>query len=397
MLLDEIMELDEKYYMHTFGKRTPVAFTHGEGIYLWDTNGKKYTDMFAGIAVNALGHGHPKLVEAIANQAKKLIHCSNIYYIENQAVLAKLIVENSCADRVFFGNSGGEANEAALKIARLYFRKQGKEKYEVITLKNSFHGRTLATLSATGQEKYSKPYAPLMPSFVHVPMNDIAALETAINDKTCAIMLECIQGESGVYPLTKEYVKAAKELCEKHDLLLIFDEVQTGIGRTGKLFGYENFDVEPDIFTLAKALAGGVPIGAVCAKGKVAETFAPGEHGSTFGGNPLACAAGVAVMNVIKEEKLLDNAANMGAYLKAQLETLQAKSNTIAEVRGIGLMIGLSFINEIAAKIKDKLFDMGFLVNNVGGYSLRIVPPLIIDKASIDSFVAALEKTLKSV
>lgn len=397
MKLDEIMELDEKYYMHTFGKRTPVAFTHGEGVYLWDTNGKKYTDMFAGIAVNALGYGHPKLVEAIAEQAKKLIHCSNIYYIENQAVLAKLIVENSCADRVFFGNSGGEANEAALKIARLYFRKQGKEKYEVITLKNSFHGRTLATLSATGQEKYSKPYAPLMPSFVHVPMNDAAALEAAINDKTCAIMLECIQGESGVYPLTKEYVNAAKTLCEKHDLLLIFDEVQTGIGRTGKLFGYENYGVEPDIFTLAKALAGGVPIGAVCAKGKVAETFAPGEHGSTFGGNPLACAAGVAVMNVIKEEKLLDNAVNMGAYLKSQLESLQAKTGELAEVRGTGLMIGVSFTNEIAAKIKDKLFEMGFLVNNVGGYSLRIVPPLIIDKASIDSFIAALEEAVKSI
>jgi len=397
MLLDEIMELDEKYYMHTFGKRTPVAFTHGEGVYLWDTNGKKYTDMFAGIAVNALGHGHPKLVEAIAEQAKRLIHCSNIYYIENQALLAKLLVENSCADRVFFGNSGGEANEAALKIARLYFRKQGKEKYEVITLKNSFHGRTLATLSATGQEKYSKPYAPLMPSFVHVPMNDVAALESAINDKTCAIMLECIQGESGVYPLTKEYVKAAKALCEKHDLLLIFDEVQTGIGRTGKLFGYENYDVEPDIFTLAKALAGGVPIGAVCAKGKVAETFAPGEHGSTFGGNPLACAAGVAVMKVIKEEKLLDNAVNMGAYLKSQLETLQVKTGEITEVRGTGLMIGVSFKNEIAAKVKDKLFEMGFLVNNVGACSLRIVSPLIIDKASIDSFAKALEEAVKSV
>lgn len=397
MKLNEIMELDEKYFMNTFGKRTPVAFTHGEGVYLWDTNGKQYTDMFSGIAVNALGHGHPALVEAVCSQAKKMIHCSNLYYIENQAKLAQLVVENSCADKVFFGNSGAEANEGAIKLARIYFYKQGKEKYEVITLKNSFHGRTLATLSATGQPKYQKPYSPLVPTFVSVPMNDIEALKAAITDKTCAIMLECIQGESGVFPLTKEYVKAAKELCEKHDMLLIFDEVQTGMGRTGKLFGYENFGVEPDIFTLAKALAGGVPIGAVCAKEHVAKAFEPGDHGSTFGGNPLACAAGIAVFNTIKEEKLLDNTVKMGEYLKEKLQELGSKTGEIVEVRGIGLIVGIGLKKPIAPSVKNKLFDMGYLIGSVGDYSLRILPPLIVDKATLDKFVEALETAFSSL
>lgn len=397
MNLNEIIELDEKYFMNTFGKRTPVVFTHGEGIHLWDSNGKKYTDMFAGIAVNNLGHTHPALVEAITTQAKKLIHCSNLYYIENQAVLAKMLVENSCADKVFFGNSGAEANEGAIKLARIYFYKQGKEKYEVITLKNSFHGRTLATLSATGQDKYKKPYAPLMPSFVNVPINDIAALEAAITEKTCAIMLESIQGESGVYPLTQEYVNAAKELCEKHDILLIFDEVQTGIGRTGKLFGYEHYNVEPDIFTLAKALAGGVPIGAVCAKASVAKAFEPGDHGSTFGGNPLACAAGIAVLQTINDSKLLDNSVNMGSYLKSELEKVGKNTGKVTEVRGFGLMIGIGLKSPIAKALKDKLFELGFLVGNVGDNSLRLLPPLIIGKEDIAGFVKAFEDALNSL
>jgi len=288
MRLNEIIEMDKQYYMNTFN-RAPVCFERGEGMYLWDINGKKYTDLLAGIAVSALGHSHPALVQAITEQASKLIHCSNLYYIEYQAKLAKLIVENSCADKVFFANSGAEANEGAIKLARLYFRKKGfPEKFEIITLEKSFHGRTLATLAATGQEKYQKNYCPLTPKFLSVPINDLEALEKAITPCTCAVMLEPIQGEGGVNPTTVEYIRGVRELCDRKGILLIFDEVQCGLGRTGKLFGYQHYGVEPDIFTLAKGLAGGFPIGALCAKDFVASAFEPGDHGSTFGGNPLA-------------------------------------------------------------------------------------------------------------
>lgn len=394
MILKTIIDNDKKYYMNTFGDRTKVCFTHGKGINLWDTNGKKYIDLFSGIAVNNIGHSHPTLVEAIKSQAEKFLHCSNLYYIENQANLAKIIVENSCADKVFFGNSGAEANEGALKLARIYFQKKGLEKYEVITLKNSFHGRTLATLSATGQDKYRDPYKPLMPSFITVPINDIEQLTNAITDKTCAIMLEPIQGESGVHPINKEYIKAVKDLCEKHNILLIYDEVQTGIGRTGKLFGYEHLGVEPDIFTLAKALGGGVPIGAVCAKAHIAEAFSVGDHGSTFGGNPLACAAGVAVMKVISDENIVENANHMGLYFKEKLECLSEKTNAIAEIRAIGLMIGVDLKAPKAKEIKEIALDKGFLIGNVGEYTLRILPPLIIDKQTIDTFIKFLEEVL---
>jgi acetylornithine/N-succinyldiaminopimelate aminotransferase len=395
MKLQEIMELDKKYYMNTFGDRTPVCFQYGKGMNLWDTEGKKYTDFYGGIAVNALGYAHPALVKAIRSQAEKLIHCSSIYYIEAQAVLAKLLAENSCADRVFFANSGAEANEGAIKLAKIYFKKKNlPEKYEIITLKKSFHGRTLTTLAATGQEKFHEPYIPLIPGFKHVPLNDIEALKGAIGPATCAVMMEPIQGESGVNPAEMEYVKAVRRLCDEKGILLIFDEIQTGMGRTGKLFGYQQYGVEPDIFTLAKALAGGVPIGAVCAREEAAKAFEPGDHGSTFGGNPLACAAGIAVVNTMLKDKLPENAERMGIYLKSKLKKLSGNSNIISEIRGMGLMIGIQLASPKAAGIRSKLMEKGFLVGSVGDSILRLLPPLIVGREDIDSLIEAFEEVL---
>lgn len=395
MTLKEIISDDKKYYMNTFGDRTSICFTHGKGIKLWDTEGKEYKDFYAGIAVSSLGHGHPALVSAIKDQAEKLIHCSNIYYIEAQAKLAKLIVENSCADRIFFGNSGAEANEGAIKLARLYFKKKGQDnKNEIITLVNSFHGRTMATLSATGQEKFQKPFTPLLPGFKHVSINDIQALKDAISENTCAIMLELIQGESGVNPVSKEYLKEVVSICKEQGILLVFDEIQTGIGRTGTLYAYENFNVEPDIFTLAKALGGGVPIGAVCAKQFVADAFQPADHGSTFGGNPLACAAGVAVMETMLNDKLCDNARIVGNYLKDCLINLMKKHSIITEIRGQGLMIGIQLSSPIAKSLRERLQDKGYLVGNVGENIIRLLPPLILNKKNVDGFISTFDNVL---
>lgn len=398
MSLEEIIQKDKKYYMNTFGDRYPVCFTHGKGILLYDTEGNEYHDFFAGIAVSALGHSHPALVNAICEQANKLIHCSSLYYIEQQANLAELIVNNSCADRVFFANSGAEANEGAIKLARLYFRKKGlSEKYEIITLDNSFHGRTLATIAATGQEKYQKPYSPLTPKFSKVPINDIAALERAISENTCAVMLEPIQGESGVNPTTTEYMQAVRKLCDSNKILLIFDEVQCGLGRTGKLFGYQHYGVEPDIFTLAKALAGGFPIGALCAREPVASAFEPGDHGSTFGGNPLACSAGLAVLSTIINENLSDNAARMGKYFFEKIETIKEDFPIIKEARGKGLMIGIEFNKPIAKTISRKIFEKKYLLGTSGEYILRILPPLIVTKDDMDGLINILVEVLKDI
>lgn len=398
MNLTKIMDMDSTYYMNTFGKRTPVCFEYGKGIKLYDTDDREYYDFLAGIAVNALGHSHPALVEAVKTQAGKLIHCSSLYYIESQAKLAKLLVENSCADRIFFSNSGAEANEGAFKLARIYFKKKGMpEKFGIITLKKSFHGRTLTTVAATGQEKYQKPYAPLIPGFKHVPLNDIDSLRATVDDKTCAIMMEPIQGESGVYPADVEYVRAVRKLCDEKGLLLIFDEIQTGMARTGKLFGYQHFGVEPDIFTLAKALAGGLPIGALCAKEHVASAFEPGDHGSTFGGNPLVCSAAIAVMNTIIDDKLCDNAKDMGLYFKSSLEKIAEKLNIVSEIRGVGLMIGIQLNSDKAVEVKNKLFEKGFLVGSVGTNIIRMLPPLILTEADIDLFSTAFEEVLMTL
>jgi len=395
MDLNEIIELDKKYFVNTFGNRTPVCFEYGKGINLWSTDGKKYTDLFAGIAVSVLGHSHPKLVEAIKTQAEKFIHCSNLYYIESQAKLAKVLVENSCADKVFFSNSGAEANEAAIKLARIYFKKKGQpEKYEIITLEKSFHGRTLATIAATGQDKYQKPYSPLTPSFTSVPANDLEALKKAINGNTCAVMLEPIQGEGGINLISPEYMKGVRELCDKEGIFLILDEVQSGLGRTGKLFAYQHFDVEPDIFTLAKALGGGFPVGAMCAKDHVAQAFEPGDHGSTFGGNPLACAAGLAVMDTIFKEKLVENSAKIGEYFIIQLNKLKEKYSFISEIRGKGLMIGIEVTNGKAKELVKACFENGYLVGNVGPGIIRVLPPLIVTKDDVDGFIKAFEDIL---
>ncbi len=388
MNLQEVVQLDEQYFMNTYGKRTPVCFTHGKGMTLYATDGKPYMDLLGGIAVSALGHSHPALVQAVTDQANKFIHCSSLYYIEAQAKLAKLLVENSCGDRVFFANSGAEANEGAIKLARLYYRKKNQpDRFEIITLENSFHGRTLATLAATGQEKYQKNYSPLTPKFLSVPINDLDALSAAITEYTCAVMLEPIQGESGVNPTHVDYMQGVRKICDERGILLIYDEVQCGLGRTGTLFGYQHYGVEPDIFTLAKALGGGFPIGALLAKEEVAKAFEPGDHGSTFGGNPLACAVGYAVLTTILEEKLVQNSAEMGAYFMESLRTLAGKTSGVTDVRGYGLMIGIQLKEANAKELNRKCFEAGFLVGNVGGNILRFLPPLIITKEDIDRFM----------
>ncbi len=395
MSLENIIKLDEQYYMNTFGKRAPVCFTHGKGIHLYDTDGTEYTDFLAGIAVSALGHCHPTLTDALHKQVDKLLHTSSLYYIENQAKLAEQIVEHSVADKVFFANSGAEANEGAIKLAKMYFYKKNQpEKNEIITLTNSFHGRTITCVAATGQEKYQKPYKPLTPGFSHVPMNDFAALSAAITDKTAAIMLELVQGESGVRPAEQEYVDKIVKLCKEKDILLIVDEVQTGMGRTGKLFCYENYGIEPDIFTLAKALGGGVPIGAVCAKDSVC-AFTPGDHGTTFGGNPLSTAAGLAVFQAMGEENLVENAKNVGEYLQNAIKALITQFPIISEVRGLGLLIGVEFSKPIAKKLQNELFLKHYLTGAVGDTILRLAPPLILTKQNADDFIAVLTDLLK--
>ena len=396
MTLSEIINTDKTYYMNTFGDRLPVCFEYGKGINLFDTDGNKYTDFFAGIAVNVLGYSHPKYVEALCEQAKKLMHTSSLYYVKSQAQLAKKIADISCADRVFLANSGAEANEGAIKLAKIYFYKKGMQKTDIITLNSSFHGRTLATVAATGQPKYQKPYKPLTPGFSHMPINDFGALCAAVTDKTAAIMLELIQGESGVYPCDTEYVKKVRALCDEKDIVLIVDEVQTGIGRTGKMFAYENYGIEPDIFTLAKALGGGVPIGAVCAKEKFC-AFEPGDHGSTFGGNPFCSAAGCAVLDIMQSENLAENAAKVGAYLKSALEKLQKKyPSVISQVRGTGLMLGVEYKDGLAKKVSSLLFEKKILCGSTAT-TLRILPPLIIGENDADMFAAALDEVTQAV
>ena len=397
MTLQAIMNLDEQYYMNTFGKRTPVCFTHGKGMHLYDTEGTEYTDFLAGIAVSALGHSHPTLTSALHEQVDKLLHTSSLYYIENQAKLAEQIVKHSVADKVFFANSGAEANEGAIKLAKIYFYKQNKpEKQDIITLKSSFHGRTLACVAATGQEKYQKPYKPLTPGFSHVPINDFEALSAAVTENTAAIMMELIQGESGVRPLEQEYVDKVVALCKEKGILLIIDEVQTGMGRTGTLFCYEQYGIEPDIFTLAKALGGGVPIGAVCAKNSAC-AFTPGDHGTTFGGNPLATAAGLAVFKAMDEEKLVDNAQTVGTYLQNSLKKLAEQCPVISEVRGRGLLIGVEFNKPVAKDVQNELLNKHYVTGAVGDSILRLAPPLIITKQDADDFVALLANILKGV
>jgi len=386
----EIVNLGQQVVMNTYG-RLPMALVKGEGCRVWDADGNSYLDFVGGLAVNSLGHCHPRVVEAIREQAGKLIHCSNLYWIEPQVELARLLTGHSCFHQVFFGNSGAEANEGAIKLARKYAKmKFGDERFEIITMSKSFHGRTLATLTATGQDKYHRGFAPLPAGFRYAPFNDLNALEGMIAKETCAIMVEPVQGEGGVNLAAPEYLAGIKKLCEERGLLLIFDEIQCGLGRVGKLFAYEQFGVEPDIMTLAKALAGGFPIGALLAKGEVAAAFQPGDHAATFGGNPLACAAGVAALSTLIEEKLPEKAEVTGAYFRSRLQDLAHKFGFIREVRGLGLMIGVDL--DIEAKpVVDACLKRGLLINAVGGSTLRFLPPLVVTTAEVDEAVQVME------
>lgn len=397
-MLDEIKALDKKYYMNTFGERLNVMFDHGEGMKLYSDTGDVYYDFLGGIAVNSVGHAHPKLVKAISEQAAKVIHTSSLYYIENQARLAQKLVESTCADKAFFCNSGAEANEGAMKLARIYFYKKGINKNEIISLNHSFHGRTLATVAVTGQEHYQAPYRPNLPGVTQVEPNNFEALKAAVTDKTAAIMLEPIQGESGVHPMDKEYLQKVRELCSEKNIILIFDEVQTGMGRTGHLFAYQLYGIEPDIFTSAKALGGGVPIGAVCAKHFVADAFEPGDHGTTFGGNPLATAAGLAVFDIYESEHLVENAKLKGEEFKNKLNMLRDKyPDKISDIRGAGLLIGIQVKDELGKTVFNKLFENKILTSLCSGNTIRIAPPLIITSGDIDLFIKTFEQIIKEI
>lgn len=397
-MLDEIKALDKKYYMNTFGERLNVMFDHGEGMKLYSDAGDVYYDFLGGIAVNSVGHAHPKLVKAVSQQAAKVIHTSSLYYIENQARLAQKLVESTCADKAFFCNSGAEANEGAMKLARIYFYKKGMNKNEIISLDHSFHGRTLATVAVTGQEHYQAPYRPNLPGVTQVEPNNFEALKAAVTDKTAAIMLEPIQGESGVHPMDKEYLQKVRELCSEKNIILIFDEVQTGMGRTGHLFAYQLYGIEPDIFTSAKALGGGVPIGAVCAKHFVADAFEPGDHGTTFGGNPLATAAGLAVFDIYESEHLVENAKLKGEEFKNKLNMLRDKyPDKISDIRGAGLLIGIQVKDELGKTVFNKLFENKILTSLCSGNTIRIAPPLIIASGDIDLFIKTFEQIIKEI
>jgi len=385
-----------KHIVNTYG-RYPLVAVKGSGCWLWDAAGKKYLDFLGGVAVNSLGHCHPNIVKALQHQAETLIHCSNYYHIPNQIQLAEILCANSFADRAFFCNSGAEANEAAMKLVRKYSaEKYGKERFEVITALASFHGRTIGTISATGQESVRKGFTPVVPGFKYVPFGDIADMEQAVDAKTCAVMLEPVQGEGGINVAPAGYLQAVRELCNKKNLLLVFDEVQVGCGRTGKLFAYQHDDVAPDIMTLAKALAGGPPIGAMLTTDRVAATFSPGTHGSTFGGNPLVTAAGIATMRTLLDEGVLDNCVVMGDYLRQKLVELSQRYSFAGEVRGRGLILGLKLTIPGADIVKQALAQ-GLLINCTAGSVLRFVPPLIVTRAEIDMAMAILDKVLAGV
>lgn len=389
-----VIEETEKYYLPVFG-RYPLVLDHGKGCYLYDKEGNAYIDFLAGIAVNALGHAHPVLVKAIADQAAKIMHCSNLYYTEIQAKAVKVIAEVSGFDRVFLANSGAEANEGALKLARKYGKQKAEGKYRIITAVHSFHGRTMMTLTATGQEKYQQGYEPLPQGYEYVEYGNIEQLKAVMADDVCAVLLEPIQGEGGVHVPSDEYLQQVRELCDKHDALLIFDEIQTGVGRTGKWFAYMHSGVKPDVLTFAKGIGGGFPMGGFAVPERLAHVFKPGDHGSTFGGNPLACAAAYAGLTAIRSENLVDKAAVQGEYLKAELLKLQAKyPEKLKEVRGKGLILGMELSKEGKAVVESCLEDK-VIVNCTAGNVIRLVPPLIVSRKEIDIVVQALDKALE--
>jgi len=388
-------ELERKYFMQTFS-RVPVTLVKGEGTRVWDEDGREYLDFVAGWAVDTLGHCHPVVAEALTEQARTLIQTSNQFYTIPQLRLAELLVQNSCLDRVFFCNSGAEANEGAVKLARRYGKLKLNGAYEVITAMGSFHGRTLAMVAASGQSKFQQPYLPLPVGFVNVEYNSIEAIKTATTKQTCAVMLEPIQGEGGVNLPDDDYLPAVRAWCDQNGILLILDEIQTGLGRLGTLFAYEQSGIEPDIMTLAKGLGSGVPIGAILAKER-ASVFAVGEHGSTFGGNPLACAVGYATLKFILDNDIAGNAKSVGKYFIDGLEGLKQKFNIVTDVRGLGLLVAMEFSRDIAQSVLMACLDRGLLVNRLKPNALRFMPPLIIGNAEVDEAIGILDKALSSI
>ncbi len=391
MTTQETIDLYNKYVIANYN-RLPRVIVKGEGCYLYDADGNKILDMFPGWAVSGLGHCHPAVVEALRTQAGELLHIDNTFYSEPQGMLAKLLSERGFGGKCFFCNSGAEANEAALKLARLH---TATEKYKFITAEGSFHGRTFATVTATAQPKYHEGFLPLLPGFMYVPFNDVAALEAAFTDEVAAVMVEPIQGEGGINVATAEYLQAIRRLCDDNGAVMILDEVQTGIGRTGKWFAYQHFDVEPDIITMAKALGGGVAIGAMMAKPEIAATLVPGKHASTFGGNCLACAAGVAVIEAIEKDNLLEHAAKLGRYAKDKLEQLKQKHSIIESVRGIGLMIGVQLAGP-GKQIVDRCLADGLRINCTHETVLRFMPPMIATTDHIDQAIDILDGAMSA-
>ncbi len=395
MTLQRIKDLDDKHFLGVFGDRCPVCFTRGEGATLYDQDGKAYTDLFAGIAVNALGYNHPVVTNTLISQALTgILHTSNLYYVQPQAELAALLCEHTFADRVFFSNSGAEANEGAMKLARKFFYARGENRYKIISADHSFHGRTLATVAATGHDYYQAPYRPLLPNgLFQIPYNDLDALKAAIDGETAAVLLEPMQGEGGVTPADKAYLQAVRALCNEQGILLILDEVQTGVCRTGTLYMYEQYGVTPDILTSAKGLGCGVAIGAILATERVASAIAIGDHGSTFGGNTLACAVSLAAMRELIDKDYCAIAREKGAYLAAALKAI--KSDKVVEVRGAGMLIGIQLdIDFPAGALMKRLLARGFVCGTAAGNVLRLAPPLVISKDEMDAFAAALSQAL---
>ena len=388
------MIVADKVMANTY-KRLPVVFTRGQGCTLWDADGKSYLDFLAGIAVCNLGHAHPGVAAALSRQAETLVHVSNLFYTVPQTELAAWLVDHSFANRAFFCNSGAEANEAAIKLARKYFKDRGEpDRYRIISMIQSFHGRTFGTLSATGQDKIKQGFSPILEGFDFVPFNDIEAIHKLISSNTCAILMETIQGEGGIRAADSEYLHQVRQLCNETGTLLIFDEIQTGIGRTGKLFAHEHFGVEPDIMTLAKALANGLPIGAMLARESVAAAFVPGSHATTFGGTPLVTAAALCTLKTLESENIIEHCLEVGEYFKTRLKALQVRHPVVQEVRGTGLLLGMELSTD-GLPLVQACLDKGFVINCVQGNILRFVPPLIIQKSEIDQLVDCLDQILE--
>jgi acetylornithine/N-succinyldiaminopimelate aminotransferase len=393
---EEIQDLEEKYLFATY-KRSNLFCSHGSGVYVYDLSGKRYLDFLAGISVNSLGYNHPRLAKVLVEQGQRLIHSSNLFYNPYQGLLAKRLAEISGMSKVFFTNSGTEAVEAALKIARAYGHAQdSQDKSVILTLKNSFHGRTFGALSITTQEKYQAPFRPLVPDIQVIEEFTVSALEKAFTNRVCAFVLEPVQGEGGVVPLPLDFVRAGRELCDRYNALLVADEIQCGLGRTGKYFAFEHYNIKPDVLTLAKSLAAGYPLGAMLGNARIAESLKPGDHGTTFGGGPLACRLALEVLSVIEQEGLVAKVASLGNYLIQGLKNLASRHRSIGKIRGMGLMIGVE-MGDDAKEVVSRLLKRGFITNAAHDTVLRLLPPFIISERDIDEFLAALDQVLLEI